>query len=123
MDVRIPDKSELAADIALVSNTDPLVHRLLAWRNNIGAHRNPRETITPNSVIVDPLEFVEIGELLERAIHILNKYSLLFGALAYSTSMVGADDYKYVLNCIRKDLAARNREFTEEMAKYEKSSP
>jgi hypothetical protein len=33
--------------------------------------------------------------------------------------MVGADDYKYVLDCIRKDIAARKREFEEEMSKYE----
>jgi hypothetical protein len=118
-DCRIPDKNGLKADIALVSGTDTLVKRLLAWRNNIGAHRNPRETLVPNSVVVGPLKYSEIEALLERAISILNKYSLLFGALAYSTSMVGADDYKYVLDCIRKDIAARNREFEDEMAKYE----
>ena len=118
-DSRIPDKDELKADIAFVSNADPFVRHLLAWRNNIGAHRNPRETLSPNSVVVDPLEFAEVEVLLERAIRILNKYSLLFGELAYSTSMFGEDSYKYVLNCIREDIAARARELKEEMAKYE----
>jgi hypothetical protein len=73
--------------------------------------------------VVDPLDFAEVEVLLERAVSILNKYSLLFGALAYSTSMVGADDYKYVLDCIRKDIEARDREWKEEMAKYEKAIP
>jgi hypothetical protein len=116
---RIPNKTELKADIALVSGTDTLVKRLLEWRNNIIAHQNPRETLAPNSVVVAPLKYSEIESLLERAITILNKYSVLFKALSYSVSMVGADDYKYVLECVRKDIEARDREFKEEMAKYE----
>ncbi|MEW6665317.1 MAG: hypothetical protein AB1512_08865 [Thermodesulfobacteriota bacterium] len=119
-DYRIPEKEELEADFALVSDSDPLVKRLLAWRNNIGAHRNPRETLSPNSVVA-PMKYSDIEELLGRAIMLLNKYSLLFGALAYSASIVGADDYKYVLDCIRKNIAARDREFKEEMAKYERN--
>jgi HEPN superfamily AbiU2-like protein len=121
-DCRIPKKKELKADFTIVSASDPLVKRLLAWRNNIGAHRNPRETLSPNSVVVAPLEYPEIEELLGRSKSILNQYSLLFRALEYSVSMVGADDYKYVLGCIRKDIAAGDREFEKEMAKY-KSSP
>ena len=118
-DCRIPDINELKADIDLVSTTDTLVKRLLEWRNNIGTHRNPRVTLVPNSVMVAPLKYSEIESLLERAITILNNYSMLFGALAYSASMVGANDYKDVLDCIRKDIADKNREFKEEMAKYE----
>ena len=122
-DCRMPNKNELDADIALASSADPLVSRLLAWRNNIGAHRNPKETLSPNSVVVDPLDFTGVEVLLERAASILNKYSMLFKALGYSTTMVGADDYKYVLGCIRKDLEAKDREWEEEMAKYEKAIP
>ncbi len=118
-DSRIPDKDELKSDIAFVSSADPRVRHLLAWRNNIGAHRNPQETLSPNSVVLDPLKFAEIEVLLERAISIINKYSLLFGALAYSTSMFGEDSYKYVLDCIRKDIAARAHELKEEIAKHE----
>jgi len=81
-DCRIPDKNELKADIDLVSTTDTLVKRLLAWRNNIGAHRNPRETLAPNSVVVAPLKYSEIESLLDRAITILNKYSLLLNEAA-----------------------------------------
>lgn len=120
---RIPDKDDLVADIKLVSKRDPFVSRLLKWRNNIGAHRDPRETITPNSVVGDPLNFTEIEYLLTSAIGILNRYSSLFKAVTYSTSMVGADDYSYVLGCIKRDITEREREFEEEMAKCEKSSP
>ena len=112
-----PDKNELKADMDLVSDTDVLVKRLLAWRNNIVAHRNPKETLAPNSIVVAPLEYSEIEDLLKRAIRIINKYSVLFKELAYSTSMVGADDYKYVLDCVRKDLTLKKRKFEEEMAK------
>lgn len=118
-DSRVPDKNELKADIILASSSDPLVSSLLAWRNNIGAHRNPRETLSPSSVVVDPLKFSDVEKLLERAIRILNKYSLLFAALAYSTSMVGADDFKYVLGCIRNDLLTRDRDLKEQIAKLE----
>lgn len=110
---RVPDPAELRANISLVSQMDPLVKRLLEWRHNVGAHKNPRETLSPNSVVTAPLTYEEIETLLERAVAILNKYSLLFGALAYSTSMIGADDYEYVLDCVRRDLAARDQEFDE----------
>lgn len=122
-DDRVPDRAELTRNLKLVSRSDPLVSKLLGWRNNIGAHRNPRETISRNSTVTAPLGIDDVKELLERAIHILNTYSRLFRALTYSTSMVGADDYKYVLESIRGAVAEADRRFTEEMAKYEESSP
>lgn len=122
-DDRVPDKNALAADIKLASETDYLVSRLHKWRNNIGAHRNPKETITPNSMAGDPLEFAEIEELLARAIHILNRYSSLFKALSYSSNMIGSDDYIYVLGCVRRDIETRKQKLAEEMAKYESGSP
>lgn len=97
---RVPDKTRLKSDIALVSESNTLVGRLLKWRNNFGAHRNPREMLAPNSIVVDPLTLEEIEILVERAVLILNRYSKLFSAHTYSTSMIGADDYKYVLDCI-----------------------
>lgn len=116
-DNRVPDKSTLAADIKLVSESDHLVSRLLKWRNNIGAHRNPNETIMPNCIAGDSLKFAEIKELLARAIHILNRYSALFKALSYSSNMIGSDDYIYVLGCVRRDIETRKQQLAEEMAK------
>lgn len=119
---RTPSKDQLDNDSALVSSSDSLVKKLLRWRNNVGAHRSPLETISPNSAAGPPLEFDEIQTLLERANAVLNRYSQLFQAVTFSVSMVGADDYKYVLNSIRDSVLESKRKFEKELAKYGEES-
>lgn len=120
---RRPSKDQLDKDSALVSASDPLVKKLLRWRNNVGAHRSPLETISPNSAAGPPLEFDVIKALLERAHELLDRYSGLFQAVTYATSMVGADDYKYVLKSIRASMTESKRKVDEEVAKYGEKSP
>ncbi len=120
---RRPSKDQLDKDSALASSRDPLVKKLLRWRNNVVAHRSPLETISPSSAAGSPLELDKIKALLKRAHELLDRYSQLFQAVTHSTSMIGADDYKYVLKSIRDSVTESKREFDEEMAKYGEESP
>lgn len=105
MKVKKPDSEQLAKDIKSTSNENPLVEKLTILRNNIFAHRNAKLTRDNRDILEEkPIKTEEIEKLLERGIDILNRYSYLFKALSYSTQIVGHDDYKYVLESIRKDI-------------------
>ena len=120
---RVPSRGQLDADRRLVVDDDPLVKRLIRWRNNIGAHRNAKEILEPGRTVSEPLTLDEVTELLERAVRILNTYSSLFQAVTYSTQMVGADDFKYVPESVRQRIEEAERRFHEELQKYEDQSP
>jgi hypothetical protein len=61
----------------------------------------------------------EIDELLKRATCILNDYSGLFQAVYFSVQLVGADDFKYVLESVRQRIEAGERRFLEELRAHE----
>jgi len=109
-----PDKAQLQRDIAAVSNSDRLVGKLAQWRNGVVAHRSSTVVLNPNAFTVQyPLSFAEIRELLDRALMIGNRYSLLFDASAHSTMMVGRDDYLNILKAVREHVQASERRFEE----------
>jgi hypothetical protein len=114
-----PDLKQLNEDIEYASDKNPLVNNLRAWRNNILAHKSAKIIIKGTNVPDDfPLSMENIAELLESGMSILNHYSGLFRALSYSTQIVGHDDYRHVLNCIRADLKRREEQFREELKRY-----
>jgi hypothetical protein len=96
----------LGGDIWRVSQDgDPLVGRLCNLRNQFLSH------VEPNSVrlgkpLTTRLEDKEIQILLKRACKILNRYSLTYRASLLSTKVVGADDYKHVLDLLRRGRGA-----------------
>jgi hypothetical protein len=120
---RVPSKKQLDRDKKLVASNDTLVNKLIRWRNNIGAHRSPKETLRPGSAAGQPLTLDEIGEILERATRILNDYSGLFRAVYYSVQPVGADDFKYVLESVRQRIEEDERKFQEELRAHEQGIP
>jgi hypothetical protein len=110
-----PDQAQLQKDIETVSNSDPLVHKLVMWRHNYIAHRNSQFALNPTKLSSQhPLLFTEIDVLLHRALEIGNRYSLLFDASAQSTLMVGRDDYLSVLKAVREHVEAYKRRLQEE---------
>lgn len=116
---RKPDLKQLDEDIDYVSVNNPLVDKLIKWRNKIFAHRDARNVIIKKNLAVSyPLSINDISELLERGIMILNRYSSLFRASSSSTQIVGHDDYKYVLNCIRLEIKQHEEEFAAEVKRY-----
>ena len=108
--VRIPDRAQLAVDIALCSATDPKVKALQIHRNNITAHRNARMTVQGRPISDEFGISVEVFEaLLNRAHEIINRYSSLFTAATYSRKMIGHDDYRYIFKCVQDAVARWDR--------------
>lgn len=99
--LRIPDLASLEKDISLCSNDDPLVKTLTVHRGNSIAHRNAKNTARCENISeTHPLSLEDFETLLFRAIETLNKYSYLFEASTYSTKIIGADDYRYIFECV-----------------------
>lgn len=114
-ELKPPDQAQLQKDIEAVSASDPLVRKLVMWRHNYVAHRNSHFTLNPKKFDAQyPLLFTEIGVLLDRALQIGNRYSLLFDASAHATMMVARDDYLNVLQSIREHVQAYERRLEEE---------
>jgi hypothetical protein len=114
-ELKQPDQAQLRKDIEVVSDSDPLVRKLVMWRHNYVAHRNSHFTLNPKKFDAQyPLLFAEIDALLDRALEIGNRYSLLFDASAHATLMVGRDDYLNVLKAIREHVEAYERRLDEE---------
>jgi hypothetical protein len=98
---RIPDLTTLETDLSLCSKDNPLVNTLIVHRGNAIAHRNAKNTAKGRSISeTHPLTWEDFELLLNRAIEILNKYSSLFEASTYSTRPIGADDFRYIFECV-----------------------
>jgi len=114
-ELKSPDHTQLQKDIEVVSDSDPLVRKLVMWRHNYVAHRNSHFTLNPKKFDAQyPLLFAEIDVLLERALEIGNRYSLLYDASSHATLMVGRDDYLSVLKAVREHVEAYKRRLEEE---------
>jgi hypothetical protein len=114
-DTSKPDAAQLRQDIESVSKNDAIVKKLTQWRNKFYAHRDPQTALNPNTISTGcPFTLEDIRELSLRGVVILNRYSNLFSALSYSTSIVGRDDYKSVLDAVRESLALYDAKVDEE---------
>ena len=103
-----PNADQLSNDIAFVSNENKLVQKLTIWRNNLFAHKSAKNAVRNYNIANDfPLTSEDIDNLLVEGMNILNRYSLMFVANTYSTQIVGHDDFTFLLDCVKKDLAAR----------------
>jgi hypothetical protein len=73
-----PNSKTLEQDLALVSPGDPLVDKVLIWRNNFGAHISPSQTIQKTILDEELPTQDEAFNLCKRAFDIFNRYSSLF---------------------------------------------
>ena len=114
---RTPDLAKLDSDISLCSPNDPLVKTLTILRGNVLAHRNAENTASGRSISeTHPLIFENFEVLLNRALEILNTYSSLFEASTYSTKAIGADDFRYIFECVNSSVK-KSRLESEEFAR------
>jgi hypothetical protein len=108
-----PDLNQLKEDISNCSKNDPLVKKLLVYRNSAvshkalkiglsGATKNQREAIT----------WQDVDTLLERATTIINRYSMLFNAEQYSTVMFGDDDFEYIFKCVQAKVEVEQKSWS-----------
>jgi len=115
-----PDPATLDADSALVAPNDPLVQKLLALRGNLCAHRNARN-VAQEIKIEDrfPLPHSDFDALVQRAVTILNRYSSLFRRSTWSTTIVGHDDFRFVLESVRETINRHEAAVLEEIRRDE----
>lgn len=102
---RIPIESQLDKDIWFASNQNPLVKKLMIWRNNIVAHKGAKVSLGQDKILADnPLSEQELKTLLDESFIIVNRYSSLYQASTWSRKIVGQDDYKSLLKFIKLGL-------------------
>jgi len=113
-DTRLPDAARLEADLEFVQvKSNPLVKRLVTWRDKFYAHRDPEHALDPT--VFDPLLVSDVETLVKEGMRIINHYSSLYAATTHSTLMVGRDDYLSVLKAVRERLERYEAEFQREM--------
>lgn len=123
-DSRKPEERELDRDISLVvagskKGVDESVRKFIDIRNKYLAHRDPAFMLpSQGPQKVADLLWADIERLLNLAAGLLNKYSSLFAASVSSTTMVGQDDYKYVLETVRARINSHKVDVDAEMKKY-----
>jgi hypothetical protein len=117
--LRKPDEHELNQDIELVwtkdkgnKNVDSIVKKYLA-------HIDPSFLLPSRGVQSLPdLTWDDIEHLLDLASRLLNKYSSLFSANLYSGTIIGHDDYKYIIETIKMRITSYKAAIDAETKKY-----
>ena len=119
-DAKKPDDGELEKDIEFASAKNPLVKKLIIWRNNLYAHRNAQNVVDDYQIGTDhPLTVKELESLVTMGYEIFNRYKNLFDASMQSGILVGLDDYEFVLTSIKATLEQRDREWKEQIGKIQ----
>lgn len=113
---RHPETKQLAADLEYASDQNPLVKKLVVWRNNIVAHRGAKLSLGRKDILANnPITKAELEQLLERALEIFNHYSHLFRASTWSVQMIGEEDYQHCLKMLHKGIETAHAEHKDEI--------
>lgn len=100
-----PDVMQIQWDIDSVTPSEPIVKKLTIWRNNYYSHRNATHVLDPDALLADhPFMFSDVKSLLTNGVAIVNRYSYQFNATYFSTQVVGCDDYRSLLEAVRKSV-------------------
>ena len=83
-------------------DNDPAVKEVVKLRNNALAHRAVTPIVSHREAVPYSLLYRDINVLIDRAMDIVNRYTLLLNRETYSTTIVGHDDYQHILNAVRK---------------------
>jgi hypothetical protein len=123
-DSRKPDEQELEQDVGSVVKSvnkgiDNVVLKFINIRNKYLAHKDPKVLLPSRGPeMVADLSWNDVEHLLNLADGLLSKYSLLFAASVDSTTMLGQDDYKSVLETIKGGIESHRAAAEAEMKKY-----
>jgi len=116
------EDSDLDAEFASVSGSDPLVIKLWDLRNKVISHTDA-ERVRTNAPNASHrwLPTQDTEELLSRGADITGKYSLLYRASRYS-GIAGEDDYKSMLRLLRRALASHRAEIEQEIEQAQRAA-
>ncbi|MBX3245019.1 MAG: hypothetical protein KF685_11225 [Acidobacteria bacterium] len=97
------DESQLESDILFVSETNSAVKNLIYWRDKEFVHRD--STIVIRNIEIDDARlptYSDYDSLLETGLDIVNRYSSLFHCCTYGRTLIGGEDYTYILKSLKK---------------------
>jgi hypothetical protein len=109
-------------DKAEVSCDDPLVKKLVLWRNNFGAHVSGKQTIKktlPDGAL--PTQ-EQAFKLCDRALNIYNRYRSLFRADFIVNTLGEKGSTESVFRLLRAGLTAGRKEANEAAERLLKST-
>ena len=109
------DIASVEADLKNVSADDPVVSRLMEIRNQYLAHRQARLVSSGTFASLPELRQIDIETLLNTACRVATKYSHLYGRPMLSQRIIGADDYRYMLNLLRLGLQSLDAKHAAEL--------
>lgn len=111
---RTPQSKNIAEHLRYASEENPIVKKLIVWRNNIVAHRGAKLSLGRKDILNErQIPEEEINELLDQALKIFNHYSYLFKASTWSSKAIGEDDYKNCLQLLRAGILQKKQTFLE----------
>ncbi|HEY7406005.1 MAG TPA: hypothetical protein VIB39_20935 [Candidatus Angelobacter sp.] len=112
------DLQQLSIDIESVSDSDPVVKKLIQLRGNCIAHVNA-EAIAKGKGLEKRfgLSPDEVNLLVERAATLLNRYGAILRRTVWSTQIVGHDDFRTVLIAMRSYCKKYETEIEEEFSR------
>ena len=113
---RIPNQAQLERDIEFASCRNPSVKKLMIWRNNIIAHKGSKLALGKADKVLDnSITHHEIERLLDEGFELFNRYARLYNASSWSRTMIGHNDYQYLLNLIRLGLQKHEEDIQKEI--------
>lgn len=120
-DNRLPDVDQLLEHIEFSSNKNPLVKKLMIWRNNIYAHKGAKSILNEYLILKEnEISPDECKILLDQGFKILNKYSDIYRASSWSRTIVGHDDYKALFKFFSIGFQKLDEERQQEIEKIKK---
>ena len=111
---------EIAADLELVSDGDPLVDKIIRWRNTLGAHISPKRMLKEPRAQFNFLTPDDASALCSRAFDVFNRYTSLFHATTHSRMIVGEEgSAEAVFKFLRMGLVAYDKQIEDEYKHWE----
>jgi len=106
------DTNRIECDMHLCSNRDPLVGKLTRSRNNYFAHTGKKTALSTNGQSPElSITVKEMGDLLDRAETIFNRYQKAFCSTSTSTRILGHDDYIHLLKYVDEKVRENRSEY------------
>ena len=120
-DNRLPNLDQLLEHIEFSSNKNPLVKKLMIWRNNIYAHKGAKSILNEHLILSEnKITSDELKMLLDQGYKILNQYSDLYRASSWSRKIVGHDDYNALFKFFSIGFQKWDEERQQEIEKIKK---
>ena len=115
-----PNPEQIDADLKIVSDGDPLVDKIVIWRNTLGAHISPKRMLKEPRAEFNFLSPDDAFGLCTRAFDVFNRYTSLFHATTHSKMIIGEEgSAEAVFKYLRIGLDASDKQQEEEFLRWE----